>query len=92
MTSRWSVGLIAKVNDEIFIDHHAAVFVITIYHQHNASLVTYVRVELIVPGGKKRSCHIEAFAIEALLYHLRAARYIHSINRWCFIEHATIHT
>src|ERR1051325_1533173 len=69
----WTVRLLAEVYEEALVQAQAALFGVAIDLQHVGALLADLRVELVVPAREERVGHIQAFAVEADLQHLRSA-------------------
>ena len=50
MATAGAIWFLTKINNEIFVDIHAAVFDITVDHQHDTALCANFWVELVVTG------------------------------------------
>ena len=79
----------AEINEEVFVDFHAAVFRVTIDHHHAAAIFSNLWVELIVPSGEQRGGDIEAFAVERELDHLRPTGDLTTVDFRRFAKQAT---
>ena len=86
MAAAGAIWFLTEINNEIFVDIHAAVFDITVDHQHDTALCTNFWVELVVPGREQRGRDIKPFAIKRELKHLRAARHFDTVDLGRFAQ------
>src|SRR5262249_22388543 len=66
-------GFLAEVEEELVVQLETALLGVGIEAQHERTMLSNVRVELIIPAADERVGHVEPLAIEAELQHLRAA-------------------
>ena len=67
MGKHGTVGLSAKVNQEIVIELHSSIFGVNINDEHHGALVAHLWVELLVPGSEERCGDVEPLAVQTQL-------------------------
>src|SRR5438552_19176571 len=68
-----TIRFFAEIDEKPIVELQSALFRIRVDLQHDRSLLSNVRIELVIPSAEKRVGHIKPLAVEAELQHLRAA-------------------
>src|SRR5699024_7941010 len=80
VSTGWSTGCIAEVNEEVLVEFHSAFFGVDISFHHERALLAHVGVGLVVPARKQRGGPVKPTAVAAELQHLWCAVNIAPLN------------
>ena len=80
MSAGGAFGFLAEVEEEIAVQFEATLLGVGVELQHQRTLPSNVRVELIIPTADERVGHVEPLAIQTELQHLRSTGGLFAAN------------